>query len=92
MMQIRDVLWENGGATFVNSVLPPDHPEALHPYIPQVVSLPDSRAIWIKDHHSDWQKVELAMMFGVSGRNGDGSLSPFRHLARCVPGSGLCEK
>lgn len=64
MMQIRDVRWEDGGATFVNSVLVPDHPEALYSTIHQVVFLPDSRTVWIKDHDSAWQKVELGRLFG----------------------------
>jgi len=64
MMQIRDIRWEDGGATFVNSVLVPDHPEALYSPIHQVVFLPESRTVWIKDHNSDWQKVELGMLFG----------------------------
>jgi len=64
MMQIRDIRWEDGGATFVNSVLVPDHPEALYSTIHQVVFLPESRTVWIKDHNSDWQKVELGMLFG----------------------------
>jgi len=64
MMQIRDVRWEDGGATFVNSVLSPGHPEALYSTIHQVVFRPESRTIWIKDHDSAWQKVELGMLFG----------------------------
>ena len=63
MMQIRDIRWEDGGATFVNSVLAPDHPEALYSTIHQVVFLPGSRTVWIKDLDSDWQKVELGMLF-----------------------------
>jgi len=64
MMQIRDVRWEDGGATFSNSVLAPDHPEALYSTIHQVVFLPDSRTVWIRDHDSAWQKVELGRLFG----------------------------
>lgn len=64
MMQIRDVRWEDGGATFSNSVLAPDHPEALYSTIHQVVFLPESRAVWIRDHDSAWQKVELGRLFG----------------------------
>lgn len=64
MMQIRDVRWEDGGATFVNSVLSPDHPEELYSTIHQVVFLPESRTVWIKDPDSAWQRVDLGMLFG----------------------------
>ncbi|HOP66966.1 MAG TPA: hypothetical protein PLM96_03530 [Methanoregulaceae archaeon] len=46
------------------SVLSPNHPEALYYAIQQVMFLPESRTIWIKDPDSDWQKFELGMFFG----------------------------
>ncbi len=64
MMQIRDVRWEDGGATFVHSVLSRDHPDSLYSTIHQVVFLPESRTLWIKDLDRDWQKVELRALFG----------------------------
>ncbi len=65
MMQIRDVRWEDGGATFVHSMISRDHPDSLDSAIHQVVFVPGSRTVWIKDSQRDWQKVELATLFGV---------------------------
>ncbi|HQC12312.1 MAG TPA: hypothetical protein PKY15_03020 [Methanoregulaceae archaeon] len=56
------ILMSSPGSNY--SVLSPNHPEALYYAIQQVMFLPESRTIWIKDPDSDWQKFELGMFFG----------------------------
>jgi hypothetical protein len=63
MMQIRDVRWEDGGATFVHSVLSSDYPDLLFSTNHQVVFVPASRTLWMKTAGNDWQKVELGPLF-----------------------------
>lgn len=60
MMQIRDVCWENGGATFCHSELFGEKYSSNH----QVVFTPASRTLWMKTMDKDWQKVELGPLFG----------------------------
>jgi hypothetical protein len=60
MMQIRNVRWENGGATFIHSDLFGSKYSTNH----QAVFLPASRTLWIKTLDKNWQKVELAPLFG----------------------------
>ena len=59
MMQIRDVLLTDGGATFLHSEL------AGYPYSSnhQVVFVPATETLWVKVVDLDWQKVELAPLF-----------------------------
>ena len=64
MMQIRDVRWEDGGATFRHSVLVSNHPEALYSTIYTVVFAPGSQTFWMKTPDKDWQRVESAPLFG----------------------------
>jgi hypothetical protein len=61
MMQIRDVCWENGGATFCHSVLIGQKYSTNH----QVVFMPKSRTLWMKVMDKNWQKVELGPLFGT---------------------------
>ncbi len=63
MMEIRNVSWENGGATFLHTALVPDHPEALTSTDHQVVFVPKTRTLWMKVMEKDWQKIELAPLF-----------------------------
>ncbi len=65
MMQIRNVRWENGGATFVHSVLSSSHPDMLYSSDHQVVFLPETRTLWMKVVEKDWQKVELGPLFDM---------------------------
>jgi hypothetical protein len=60
MMQIRDVCLENGGATFCHSELSGEKYSSNH----QVVFMPTSMTLWMKVMDKDWQKVELAPLFG----------------------------
>ena len=60
MMQIRDVCLENGGATFCHSLLFGEKYSSNH----QVVFMPKSKTLWMKTMDKDWQKVELAPLFG----------------------------
>jgi hypothetical protein len=65
MMQIRNVRWEDSGATFGHSVLESDHPDMLFSTLHQVVFVPKTRTLWIRTPDGDWQKVELAPLFGA---------------------------
>ena len=60
MMQIRDVCLEDGGSKFCHSELFGAKYSSNH----QVVFLPESRTLWMKAMDRDWQKVELAPLFG----------------------------
>ncbi|HKM42047.1 MAG TPA: hypothetical protein VJY43_05715 [Methanocorpusculum sp.] len=61
MMQIRDVLLADGGATFRHSEL------GGYPYSSnhQVVFVPATETLWMKVVDMDWQKVELAPLFAM---------------------------
>lgn len=61
MMQIRDVCWENGGATFCHSLLFGEKYSSNH----QVVFVPKTKTLWMKVMDKDWQKVELGPLFGT---------------------------
>jgi hypothetical protein len=65
MMQIRDVRWEDGGATFMHSVLFSSYPDFRYSSDHQVVFVPETRTLWIKVMEKDWQKVELGPLFGT---------------------------
>ena len=60
MMQIRDVCLEDGGSKFCHSELFGAKYSSNH----QVVFVPESRTLWMKAMDRDWQKVELAPLFG----------------------------
>ena len=60
IMQIRDVGWENGGATFNHSTLFGEKFSTNH----QVVFMPKSKTLWLKTMDKNWQKVELSPLFG----------------------------
>jgi hypothetical protein len=60
MMQIRDVLLDDGGATFRHSMLFGAPYSSDH----QVVFVPKTRTVWLKVVDRDWQKVELGPLFG----------------------------
>ncbi len=64
MMQIRDVRWEDGGATFMHSVLFSSYPDMRFSSNHQVVFQPDTRTLWMKVMEKGWQKVELGPLFG----------------------------
>lgn len=65
MMEIRDVAWEKGGATFLHSALSPTSPESLYTTNHMVVFVPKSQTLWMKVPDKSWQKVELAPLFGT---------------------------
>lgn len=57
MMDIRDITIENGGANFLHYFgFSTNH---------QVVFVPETRKLWIRVLDKDWQKVELAPLFGA---------------------------
>jgi hypothetical protein len=60
MMQIRNVLYKNGGATFLR-----DNLGGKYSTIHQIVFVPNTRTLWMKVMGSDWQRVELAPLFGA---------------------------
>ena len=59
MMQIRDVLYRNGGATFLRDDLDGEKYSTIH----QVVFVPKTRTLWMKVMGNDWQQVELGPLF-----------------------------
>jgi len=61
MMQIRDVVLEDGGATFRHSILEGYPYSSNH----QVVFVPATETLWMKVVDLDWQKVELAPLFAM---------------------------
>jgi hypothetical protein len=63
MMQIRDVRVEDGGARFVHSDLGGMSYSTNH----QVVFVPKTLTLWVRIIDRDWQKVELAPLFGNTG-------------------------
>ena len=65
MMQIRDVRWENGGATFLHSVLVSNYPNMTFSSNHQVVFVPKTGTLWMKVMEKNWQKVELAPLFNT---------------------------
>lgn len=65
MMAIRDVRWENGGATFEHSILLNSYPDMRFSSDHQVVFAPGTRTLWMKVIEKNWQKVELGPLFGT---------------------------
>ena len=61
MMQIRNVLLQNGGATFLHYDFGGDKYSTDH----QVVFVPKTRTLWMKVVDRDWQKVDLGALFGA---------------------------
>jgi hypothetical protein len=61
LMQIRDVLLADGGATFRHSDLEGYPYSSNH----QVVFVPATETLWMKVVDLDWQKVELAPLFAM---------------------------
>jgi len=61
MMQIRDVLYRNGGATFLRDDLGGEKYSTIH----QVVFVPKTRTLWMKVMGNNWQQVELSPLFGT---------------------------
>ncbi len=61
MMRIRDVLLEDGGATFRHSILEGYLYSSNH----QAVFVPANQTLWMKVIDLDWQKVELAPLFAM---------------------------
>jgi hypothetical protein len=59
-MKIRDVCIENGGSKFCHSDLGGNPYSSNH----QVVFMPKTRTLWMNVMDNDWQKVELAPLFG----------------------------
>jgi hypothetical protein len=59
MMQIRDIRYENNGATFLHSNLSGSLFSPNH----FVVFIPESRSLWIKTTEKAWQKIELGPLF-----------------------------
>ncbi|HDS63615.1 MAG TPA: peptidase M1 [Methanofollis liminatans] len=61
MVEIRDVLVEDGGATFRHTMLGGMAYSSDH----QVVFVPETRTLWMKVVDRDWQKVALGPLFSV---------------------------
>ncbi|NMB77954.1 MAG: peptidase M1 [Methanomicrobiales archaeon] len=61
MMAIRDVRFENGGATFYHSGLGGSPYSTIH----QVVFVPATKTLWLKTTEEAWQRVELRPLFGA---------------------------
>jgi hypothetical protein len=61
MVEIRDVLLKDGGATFRHSMLEGMPYSTDH----QVIFVPKTRTLWMKVVDRDWQKVELDPLFSV---------------------------
>ena len=61
MVQIRNVLLQNGGATFLHYDFGGDKYSTDH----QVVFVPKTRTLWMKVVDRDWQKVDLGTLFGA---------------------------
>jgi hypothetical protein len=61
MMQIRNVLLQNGGATFLHYDLGGNKYSTDH----QVVFVPNTRTLHMKVVDRDWQKVDLKALFGA---------------------------
>ncbi|MFA5269988.1 MAG: C45 family peptidase [Methanoregula sp.] len=60
MMQIRNLLLQDGGATFLHYDLGGNKYSTDH----QVVFVPKTRTLWMKVVDKDWQKVDLGALFG----------------------------
>lgn len=60
MMEIRDVCIEDGGSKFCHSDLGGDKYSSNH----QVVFEPQNQTLWMNVMDKEWQKVELAPLFG----------------------------
>ena len=61
MMEIRDVLLEDGGATLCHFDFEGNSYSSNH----QVVFVPATKTLWMKVVDLDWQKVELAPLFAM---------------------------
>ena len=59
MVRIRDVLLQDGGATFHHDLLGGYPYSSTH----QVTFLPKTRTLWVKVVDRDWQRVELGHLF-----------------------------
>ena len=62
MVEIRNVLMRNGGATFLHDDVSGDMTYSTEH---QVVYSPETRTLWMKVVDRDWQKVELGPLFAV---------------------------
>lgn len=70
MMEIRDVRWEDGGATFNRSVLSPLYPDETFTTNHQVVFVPKTMMLWVKIPGRNWREVGLGNLFreGTAGK------------------------
>ncbi|WP_287490706.1 hypothetical protein [Methanothrix sp.] len=59
MMEIRDVLIEDGGATFLHYTMGGMNFSTNH----QVVFVPQTRILWMKTAEQPWQEVNLSSLF-----------------------------
>jgi hypothetical protein len=59
MVEIRDVAYEDGGATFTHTVFDGIPCSSNH----QIVFVPADETLWIKVVDNDWQEVSLAPLF-----------------------------
>ena len=59
MMKIRDVLIEDGGATFLHYTMGGMNFSTNH----QVVFVPQTRILWMKTAEQPWQEVNLSSLF-----------------------------
>lgn len=59
MADIRDVQYENGGATFTHTVFDGIPCSSDH----QIVFVPENKTLWFKVVDMNWQKIELAPLF-----------------------------
>ncbi|MBP7300126.1 MAG: peptidase M1 [Methanoculleus sp.] len=62
MIEIRNVLMRNGGATFLHDNVSGD---MIYSTEHQVVYIPNIKTLWMKVVDRDWQKVELGPLFTV---------------------------
>ena len=61
MVGIRDVLYDDGGATFCHYTVGDLSASSIY----QVVFIPEARTLWMKVVDRDWEKVELGQLFSV---------------------------
>jgi len=59
LMKIRDVLIEDGGATFLHYTMGGMNFSTNH----QVVFVPQTRILWMKTAEQPWQEVNLSSLF-----------------------------
>ncbi|UUX93022.1 C45 family autoproteolytic acyltransferase/hydolase [Methanoplanus endosymbiosus] len=65
MMAIRDVLYEDGGATFEHYTVELNGMTGTGSTVYRVVYVPETRTFCMKVIDEDWQQVELAPLFSV---------------------------